>query len=313
VEMEAPNHNFVLDNGLVVGNSHAVSVALDSLYTAWAKAHFPYETYVTLLEVYSDKGDKDKVAKIKAEMRKAFGITLSPPRFGQDNRGYFVDKDHSTISDSLTSVKYLSAKVADTMWRLGQRSFDCFVDLLYEMSMSPCLDTRATEILIRLGYFEAFGSTGKLLDVWHEFSEGENRFSKSHVKATQEKRLDALRQLEKQLPERTLPVWEVVAFEIEHLGTPMTLFPSERGLYAVLEVDAKYSPKARLVNLATGVTGIMKVHKADFLDCPLSPGETVRISSWQKKPAYQYVDGKAKAKPGVFDLWLTGYTILNNK
>lgn len=46
--------------------SHAFCVALDSLYTAWAKAHYPYETYATMLKNYSAKGDKDKIDLVKA-------------------------------------------------------------------------------------------------------------------------------------------------------------------------------------------------------------------------------------------------------
>lgn len=41
VEMAEPAHNFVVDTNIVTSNSHAVCVALDSLYGAWLKAHHP--------------------------------------------------------------------------------------------------------------------------------------------------------------------------------------------------------------------------------------------------------------------------------
>lgn len=43
-------------------SSHAVCVALDSLYGAWLKAHHPLEYYTTLLSGYADKGDKDRIS-----------------------------------------------------------------------------------------------------------------------------------------------------------------------------------------------------------------------------------------------------------
>ena len=49
-------------------------MALDSLYNAYLKAHYPYEFYEVLLQTYSDKGKKDKVAELKQEMSRAFGI-----------------------------------------------------------------------------------------------------------------------------------------------------------------------------------------------------------------------------------------------
>ena len=310
VEMADPYHNFVIDNGLVVGNSHALSVALDSLYTAWAKAHYPYETYVSLLEAYSSKGDKARIAKAKTEMGKAFGITVTMPRFRQDNRGYFVDKENHTISDSLASVKHLSARVADALYKLRNAQYDCFVDLLRELVLTPALNTQSIEILIRMGYFEEFGSTGRLLNIWREFTEGENRFSKSHVKATQERRLDALRQYEKQLPECTIPVSEVIQFEIEYFGVPYSVFPKAVGQFAVLDLDTKYSPKARLYNIAKGTEGVMKIRKATFALTPLEFGSIIRMDQWKSKQAYQYNDGKAIPKVGVNDLWLEQYTLI---
>ena len=42
--------------------SHAVCVALDSLYGAHLKAHYPLEFYTALLSNYAQKGDKDRIS-----------------------------------------------------------------------------------------------------------------------------------------------------------------------------------------------------------------------------------------------------------
>lgn len=80
--------------------SHAVCVALDSLYGAYLKAHFSLEFYTTLLSNYADKGDKERIALAKDEMRKGFGIRIAPCRFRQDNRDFYIDHEANTISDA---------------------------------------------------------------------------------------------------------------------------------------------------------------------------------------------------------------------
>lgn len=100
VEMAGPYHNFVVDSGIVTSNSHAVCVALDSLYGAYLKAHYPLEYYTTLLSHYAEKGDKDRIAQAKDEMRKGFGIRIAPCRFRQDNRDFYIDRTSNTISDA---------------------------------------------------------------------------------------------------------------------------------------------------------------------------------------------------------------------
>lgn len=80
--------------------SHAVCVALDSLYGAYLKAHYPLEYYTTLLSSYAEKGDKDRIAQAKDEMRKGFDIRIAPCRFRQDNRDFYIDRAGNTISDA---------------------------------------------------------------------------------------------------------------------------------------------------------------------------------------------------------------------
>lgn len=148
--------------------SHAYCMALDSLYCAYLKAHYPYEFYEVLLQFYSDKGNKDKVRLIKQEM-KAFGISEGPYRFGVDNRKFKADKDHHQIIPSLLSIKSLSQKCADVMYKLGQQQWPTFLHL-YRKSQEEGVNTKQLDILIKIGYFSQFG-TQKQLDQMVEMLE----------------------------------------------------------------------------------------------------------------------------------------------
>lgn len=148
--------------------SHAYCMALDSLYCAYLKAHYPYEFYEVLLQFYSDKGNKDKVRLIKQEM-KAFGISEGPYRFGVDNRKFKADKDHNQIIPSLLSIKSLSQKCADVMYKLGQQQWPTFIHL-YRKAQEEGVNTKQLDILIKIGYFSQFG-TQKQLDQMVEMLE----------------------------------------------------------------------------------------------------------------------------------------------
>ena len=307
VEMEHPYHNFLLSSGIVTGNSHSVSVALDSLYTAYAKAHYPYETYVALMTNYAEKGDKERIDRARIEMKKAFGIMVVPCRYRQDNRDFFIDKERKTISDTLMSVKHISKRVADELYKMMNNQYDSFVDLLLDMNSKPVFNTRTIEILIRMGYFEEFGSTGKLLCIMNAFNEGPICYKKTYVEKTKLRRLDQLRTFESQCEESDVPMCEQMAFEIEHFGSPITTYPNERNKMAVLAVDEKYSPKIEMYNVSRGTVGTMKVKKDQFKKNPLAVGDVVEIMGYDTRQARKFIGGRSVASPGVYDFWLKSY------
>ena len=99
--------------------AHAFSMACDSLYVAWLKAHYPYELYVTMLKIYDEKKNKDKIAQIIAEAKKFMGIEITPGAFGEDNRDWMVNKETKQISQSLSSIRYMSKQAADELFKLS--------------------------------------------------------------------------------------------------------------------------------------------------------------------------------------------------
>lgn len=287
--------------------SHAVCVALDSLYGAYAKAHYPLEYYTTLLSNYASKGDKDRIALVKEEMKHGFGIRVVPCKFRQNNRDFYLDREANTIADALTSVKHISQRVADTLYEMRNKVYGSFVDILYEMEMHPAFDLTNIEVLIRMGYFEEFGTAGRLLKILKLFREGENRFSKAHILSTQEKRLACLRTEAEAIPEETLGMAEQVQFEVAHYSTVLSVFPDYKAHFAVLDVDDKYSPKLRLYNLTSGTVGLMKIKKPLYLEQKVAAGDVIHLREWNRRQAYEYVAGKSRPKKGVTELWITEY------
>ncbi len=175
------------------------------------------------------------------------------------------------------------------------------------MEMHSAFDSQVIEILIRLGYFQEFGSAGKLLRLYKEFREGEFRFSKAHIPATRDRRLSILRKLEREMAEESIPIRERLRFEIEMCGTAITTDASLRDVYAVLEIDDRYSPKLRLYSVATGRTGVMKLKKAIYNAQPLSAGDALRLLAWEQRPSYRYLNGRARPDYEHKELWISKY------
>ena len=155
----------VNDNcGYGFNSAHAFCMALDSLYQAWQKANYPYEFYEVLLQHYSEKGNKEKVAALKQEMRKAFGIETGEYKFGVDNRGFVADKEKHVIHPALKAIKGFNNLIAEELYTLSQtRVYSDFIDLLVDITEKTSCNSRQLDILVRLDYFSDFGEANELL------------------------------------------------------------------------------------------------------------------------------------------------------
>lgn len=289
--------------------SHALCVACDSLYVAWLKAHYPYETYLTMLKIWSEKKNKDKVSAIISEMKRYKNISLTAGRFGQDNRDWAVDKENCTMSQSLSSIRYMSKKAAQDLYILGQRTYNTFTDVLRDLQMESCLDTRQISILIELNYFEQFGKSGKLMKVFNEFFEGKNKLTKT-VKSFAS-RLESCREFENSIRDDELPISQRLRSEISNVGLCLSTDKTQHtNLYFVMEIDTKYGVKAQLYSIQRGTSGIVRFRKGDYEKKSFNAFDCVNIESYNKSPKYIYKGGAKTAVPNEYDIWAKSYAVL---
>lgn len=301
--------------------NHAVGYSLLSYMCAYLRFYYPEQ----FIAAYLKNAANDDDINTGRAMAKARGICMTKPRFRQDNRTFYIDLENHTISDALSSIKGIGLKDAEALWSLKDHVYNTFVELLRDMALySGALNTAVVEKLIKLDYFHEFGSIKKLLRLYDEFYNGSHCFKTTLVPASQQKRMNELIAIEtgdssgvvgfltglmdNPSDKTALTVDEddpldVVRYECELIGSPMTLLPKPyTGNFAVLEVDTKYSPKIRMQSLTTGNVGMMKVLKKTFQDCPLKAGQLVHLDKWQQKEAW--------GKPGVMEAWMDQYTIV---
>lgn len=283
--------------GYGFNSAHAYCMALDSLYNAYLKAHYPYEFYEVLLQTYSDKGKKDKVAELKQEMSKAFGIKEGEYKFGLDNRKFKADPDNQTIYPSLLSIKGLSQGCANDLYTMGQKKYENFYELWKDMKKKKNLNSGKVNTLIEIGYFDDFGTIGKIkrfIDILDQLYD-RSQFSKSNPPVEflpiirkyseetdkQYRKFDydaALTEIWENLEDIDIPFNERLKYELQNIGYDKTLVPDMSPDYAfVQEYECKYkNPKLTLYRLCDGTTEVVKVRRKKYDEAPINVGDIIK-------------------------------------
>jgi len=314
--------------GYGFNSAHAYCMALDSLYCAYLKAYYPYEFYEVMMQMYSSKGKKDKVAVLKQEMFRAFNIKEGDYRYGLDNRDFRADKDNGVIYPSLLSIKSLSQKCADDLYALSQKKkkIDKFYELLKELKKVKSLDRGKINVLIKIGYFEDFGSVPKIEEFMTYYDALYERveFSKTNTdekylkyiipnSSATEKQYNkfdydkALTQIWNELTDSELPLNTKLKYELEYLGYVKSVVDYLTPEYAfVQEYECKFkNPKLTLYRLCNGDIDIVKVKRDKYDTSPILVGDIIKTIECSEEGRWfnegKYEDGKDKLRQDKSD------------
>lgn len=327
-EMSAQVWQIINDScGYGFNSAHAYCMALDSLYCAWLKAHYPYEFYEVLLQVYSDKGKKDKVQALKQEMRTAFEIREGEYKFGADNRHFVADKENHCIYPSLLSIKGLSQGCANDLYALSQkRKFDNFYDLYKAMKSVKTLNAAKIDTLIHMNYFQDFGSMEKIeefikaIDALYEKSQFKKesvlceyadvikKYSEETDKMYRKFDYDsALQEVWDNIPDRETNITKLIYYQHNLFGYISYVNPDLRDMGVILDLDTKYSPKVTLYMLSTGETAIYKLQKSLYQRNPFDVGQVLHFYAEERNKSKKTENGWEKLPDKEW--WITNFTI----
>lgn len=134
--------------------SHALSMAIDSLYGAYLKSHYPLEYYTVVLSLYSD--DMERTAKLISELD-YFKITIEQIKFGKSGSQYTLNKKEKKIYKGISSVKFCNEQIADELMELSKNKYNNFIELLKDIHEKTSVNSKQLEILIGLNFFSDFG------------------------------------------------------------------------------------------------------------------------------------------------------------
>lgn len=150
-------------------SSHSYGMAHDSLWIAYAKAHYPVQTYKVCIEFFTKRGEKNKVSKLKSEAQRFFGINIPSPRFGQDNREIWYDLDSKTITLDLSTIKGVGKDASEALYNI--RDFEGTYTELYGRRAEFGINKRSLGNLIKTGYFSKYGNQNRMLFVNEKYKE----------------------------------------------------------------------------------------------------------------------------------------------
>ena len=238
-------------------------------------------------------------------------ISINPIKFRYSGAKYTVDKSNHALYKGCESIKFMNAEVSDQLYSLRDQQFDSFLDLL---NVFPG-NSRQREILIKLGYFEEFGGTLKLLKMcdFYDSLHGKKLIKKDKTILPSEllqkyaisetekqykfnpESMDALlRELETMLQDEDIPLNERLQAELEYLGYISYTNPELTNTGLVLNVDTKYSPKISMYLLDKGETVTYKLQKSAYQKNPFDKGQILRFYAEERNKSKKTENGWEK-------------------
>ena len=306
-------------------SAHAYSMAGDSLYQAWFKAHHTSKFYEVAMNHYYKKDNKDKITALLNEAISGFGYKRLPYKFRQDNRNFVVDDKNKTISMSLSSIKGMPKTAPDILYELKDKYYESFLDFLKQEHLGKSI----IEPLIKLNYFSEFGNTEYLFKIYQLWQE---RYDKNKFKATIRKDknpyIDAMirkysKETEKQykivdeegfmnevisrIPNEHFPLEELLKAQHEYTGAVQYVNPKLKDIYFITEIDTKYSPVLNCLDLGTGEYHRFKMSKRDY---DMSSVAQYKLMKCQTKPKpRKKKTNTGWVETGNFDDWIIKFKI----
>lgn len=326
--------------------SHSLSVALDALYGAYLKSHYPLEYFTVALTEYS--GDEVRTNNLIEELG-YFNITLSPIKFRYSTNDYRCDAKTHTIFKGIESIKFCNSKIADELYALRDNQYKSFIDLLIDITEHTSVDSRQLDILIKLDFFSEFGEPNELLtqvQIFNaiygkktakknegmvfigDYSMSQERFNETVVKldeyketAKQIKGFDYVSFIKSICDLTTMPttsVKERIQYSDELLGYVNVVDPhASKRLYYVLDIKGKKLKTIELYEVYSGKKRTVKIWESQFNRMPFEQKNFLMIRKLDKKnkrqPSEQINPKTGKQiwvdVPNEFEFWLEGYEV----
>jgi intein/homing endonuclease len=158
VTMEAPNHNFVVDTGIVTCNSHAACYALNGYRSAYCKAHFPVQFFCSYLRYAKEKQDPRQEIRELVNEAKLMDIDVTPPDIRSQKAFFYTDGKLITFGLSnvkgvgVSNVKKLTGCIAEVENILNKK-FGDFTWYNILVQLAPRTGTSTIEKLVTAGAF----------------------------------------------------------------------------------------------------------------------------------------------------------------
>lgn len=144
------------------GMNHSIAYCLLGYLCAYFRYYHPLE----FITSYLNNAANDEDIKSGTAYANRIGIRVTMPKWGLSKGDYFFDTEKRVIAKGVTSIKYMSAQLADELYALAhEKTYKWFVDVLRGLDEHTICDSRQLDILIKLDFFTQFGNQRELLRI----------------------------------------------------------------------------------------------------------------------------------------------------
>ena len=148
------------------GYNHSIAYCLLGYLCGYYRYHYPLEFITSFLNNAANDDDIKNGTKYASKC----GIMVTNPKWGISKREYYFDKERNTIAKGVSSIKYMSAQLADELYELAtSRRYTRFTDVLIDLDEKSSINTRQLDILIKIDFFSEFGNQRELLRITEMF------------------------------------------------------------------------------------------------------------------------------------------------
>lgn len=258
--------------------NHSDPYSILGYICGYLRYYHPLEFLTSALNIFAD--NMDKTAEIIKYAGKV-GIRVTMPKWGISRGDYAFDQEKRIIAKGVTSIKYMSRKLAEELYELAHsRNYTSFMELLADLDDKTSINTRQLDILIKLDFFSDFGNQRELLritDLYYEL------FKQGRAKKIPKDRVDGT------------PLEPVIA----RYATGVTKAGGEAKSYTILDMQSAMLEAEKAV-LAIGMEDLGLMLKVrNFYDAMGYFGYTTGCEEDRRKLFVQEVYPLKRKKDGV--------------
>lgn len=158
LEVNHPDHQFYLANGILTSNSHAIAYGIDSYYCAWLLTYYEPEWLCAYMEsmISSPESRSKAISEIKS-----FGYEISKVDVNESGSNWQISKTRKAFVPSFSTLKSVGSAAIEEL--ISLRPFSCVDDLFYNEDGKwkfSKFNKKALEALIKMGSFESMNIVG---------------------------------------------------------------------------------------------------------------------------------------------------------
>lgn len=294
--------------------NHSDAYSFIGYACGYLRHYYPLEFITAALNI-SDT--EEKIAKF-TKYAESKGIKIKSIKFGKSIAEYQLNKDEKCVYQGLSSIKYLNSTCANELYNLAHtRTYTDFYSLLKDIVEKTSTNSKQLMILIKLGYFEKFGNSEKLLKYYYLY---DKFYNKKTIKKTEEEilvnsnyeswtvNINELapyceKETEKQysqfdsdkflkdywnkIENKDIPLNDLLISEKEYLGYVTYKNPKLKNIYMITDFKTPYSkscPTLEIYSLEDGQTISCKVKdKYKFEEHPFGQNSIIEVRMLEQK------------------------------